>query len=69
MKPVSPWLALFLLAVIAGFATVMTVQRVQLYVLQKDIERLELLLEEDNCWYEENHYITTSKAGYSGPLL
>lgn len=52
MKPASIWLALFVLAMAAGFAVVTFVQRVQIYVLQKDIERLEVAVEQENCWYE-----------------
>lgn len=69
MKPISVWLAVLLLAVIAGLAIVVFVQRVQLYVIQHDVERLEISLEEDNCWYEEDHYFPASEAGHSGSTL
>lgn len=44
--------SLFLLMVCALLAVVIIVQRVQIYILQKDVQVLEFQIEEENCWYE-----------------
>lgn len=52
MKPVALSVSLFLLMVCALLAVVIIVQRVQIYILQKDVQVLEFQIEEENCWYE-----------------
>ena len=52
MKPTSIWFTLFLMMLAVGFGVVIFVQRVQIYILEKDIQRLELPLEDENFWYE-----------------
>jgi hypothetical protein len=52
MRPTSIWFTVLFMMLAVGFSVVTFVQQVQIYVLQKDIQRLELPLEDESCWYE-----------------
>jgi cell division protein FtsL len=68
-KPVPTWLFIFVLVMAASFAVLLFVQRVQLYILQRDIQRLEEMMDEDDCWSETDDYIPTSQIDISRSIL